>query len=137
MTSYAAAILVACLVSVGVLLLTLVMALTVMLQSCQSHSSGVVEQWKSSHDYHHCKTFALHAELNSLDPDTIPAMCKHVAVQYIKEGQYMRDLNITSLLADNYFDSSRPLADGLDVVLMDVDDFTVSDSDYENTSLLR
>lgn len=137
MTSFAAAIFVAALVSVGVLLITILMALTVMLQSCQSKSAGVVELWKSSDDYNHCKIFASHAELNSLDPDSVPAICKHVAVQYIKEGQYMRDLNLTALLAENYFNSSRPLADGLDVVLMDVDDFIASDSHYANSSQPR
>lgn len=133
MTSFSATIFVATLVSVGVLLITILMALTVMLQSCQSKSAGVVELWKSSDDYNHCKIFASHAELNNLDPDSVPAICKHVAVQYIKEGQYMRDLNLTALLAENYFNSSRPLSDGLDVVLMDVDDFIASDSHYANS----
>ncbi|KAK6122082.1 hypothetical protein DH2020_044174 [Rehmannia glutinosa] len=66
--------------------------------------------------------FALHAELNSLGPDSLPAICKDVDTQYIKEGQYRRDLNITVGMVEDFFSSFTPQYDGRGVVLMDADD---------------
>lgn len=108
-----------------------------MLQDCQSKSAGIVELWKYSDDYIQCKMSALHAELNSLGAESVPHICKHVAVQYIKKGQYMRDLNITATLVEDYLNSAKPLTGDLDVVLMDADDFVLSDSHPENLSQPR
>uniref|UniRef100_A0A5B6YGZ6 Acid phosphatase 1 n=1 Tax=Davidia involucrata TaxID=16924 RepID=A0A5B6YGZ6_DAVIN len=135
MTNFAATIFIAALVTVGVLLITLLIALTVMLQSCESKSAGIIEMSKSRDDYSYCKIFALHAELNRLDADYFPAVCKNVAIQYIKEGQYTRDLNTTMSLAENYFSIVRPLDDGLDMVLMDVDDLLPSNCHYTDPLL--
>ncbi|KAA8534115.1 hypothetical protein F0562_031692 [Nyssa sinensis] len=136
-TNFAATIFIAALVTVGVLLITLLIALTVMLQSCQNKNAGVIEMWKSSDDYSYCKIFALHAELNRLDADYFPAICKAVAIHYIKEGQYMRDLNTTMLVSENYFSIVRPLDDGLDIVLMDVDDLLPSNPHHSDPLLPR
>ncbi|XP_059666369.1 uncharacterized protein At2g39920 [Cornus florida] len=130
MSSWAATIFIAALVTAAVLLITLLVTLTVMLQSCQSKNSGNIEIWKSNDDYHFCKSFSLHAELNRLDADYHPALCKAAAIRYIKEGEYTRDLNSTMWLVENYFSGVRPLDDGLDMVLMDVDDFFPSKSQY-------
>ncbi|XP_058099552.1 uncharacterized protein At2g39920-like isoform X2 [Magnolia sinica] len=122
MTSFAATVFVAALVTVGVLLVTLLIALTIMLESCQSKSTGVIEMQKASDEYEYCKIFALHAELNDLRADEFPTVCKALAIQYIKEGQYSRDLNLTMQVAESYFDTLAPNDDGLDVVLIDIDD---------------
>ena len=126
MTSFAATIFIGALVAVGILLITLLIALTVMLQSCQSKSSGVVEVRKTSDDYNDCKAFALYAELNSLQADEFPSFCRISAIQYIRAGQYARDLNSTMWLVQNYFSSITPQNDGLDVVLVDIDDILTS-----------
>lgn len=135
MTSFAATIFIASLVTVGVLLIALVISLTVMLESCQSRSKGVVEMQKASDDYNYCKTFALHAELNSLGPDDFPSVCRSLAIRHIKE--YERDLNISLLVVERYFDSVTPLDDGLDVVLMDIDDIFPSNPRYSQISMRR
>jgi|UniRef100_A0A2N9H2P9 hypothetical protein len=134
MTSFAATIFIGALVAVGILLITLLIALTVMLQSCQNQSSGVVEVLKTSDDYIDCKVFALYAELNSLEADEFPSFCRVLAIQYIRAGQYARDLNSTIQLVQNYFSSITPKNDGLDVVLIDIDD--ILSSNPHNTSLL-
>ena len=126
MTSFAATIFIGALVAVGILLITLLIALTVMLQSCQSKSSGVVEVQKTSDDYNGCKAFALYAELNSLQADEFLSFCRIPAIQYIRAGQYARDLNSTMWLVQNYFSSITPQNDGLDVVLIDIDDILTS-----------
>lgn len=137
MTSFAATIFIAGLVTVGVLLITLLIALTVMLQSCQSKSSGVVEIQKASDDYNDCKIFALYAELNSLEADEFPSICREFAIQYIRVGQYARDLNATLQVVESYFSSIMPLNNGLDVVLIDIDDILSSNPHYTNLFMHR
>ncbi|KAF5771011.1 putative Acid phosphatase [Helianthus annuus] len=137
MSSFAATVFVGALVIVGVLLMTLLTALTVMLQSCQSREAGVVEAIKSDHhhhrhDYNHnhndhhdyCKMAALNAEINNFEAHySLPEFCKDVAVKYINEGRYMRELNSSVSLVEKYFNGITPNDDGHDAVLMDVDDF--------------
>lgn len=135
MTSFAAAIFVGALVTVGVLFITLLIALTVMLQSCQNRSKGVIEIQTPNDDYNYCKIFALHAELNKLGPDDFPSICGSLAIQHIIKSQYERDLNSTMWLVEKYFDSVLPLKDGLDVVLIDIDDILPSNPHYAHPSL--
>lgn len=137
MTTFAAAVFIGGLITVGILLVTLLITLAVMLQACQSRSSGVVEMVKSSDDYSFCKTFALYAELNSLGADDFPAICKSLAIRYIKEGQYARDLNFSMQLAESYFNMLTPSYDGRDVVLMDIDDILTSTPQYASILIER
>nr|GEY46865.1 putative acid phosphatase, class B-like protein [Tanacetum cinerariifolium] len=123
MSSCAATVFIGALVVVGILLMTLLMSLTVMLQSCQSRQAGVLESAKADHHkYDYCKMAAVNAELNSFEANSLPEFCKDVAVKYIKEGHYMRELNNSVSLVENYFSGIRPDNDGRDVVLMDIDD---------------
>ncbi|KAL6980645.1 hypothetical protein U1Q18_022283 [Sarracenia purpurea var. burkii] len=130
MTSFAAIIFIAALLTFGVSLITLLIALIMMLQSCESKNAGIVSISKSNDNYNYCNMLTLHAELNRLNAIDFPEVCKAVAVHYIKEGQYARDLNHTIWMAENYFEAVKPLEDGLDLVLMDVDDFFPSSSPY-------
>ncbi|KAG6734975.1 hypothetical protein I3842_01G296800 [Carya illinoinensis] len=109
----------------------------VMLQSCQSKSSGVVEIQKTVDDYNGCKFFALYPELNILEADEIPSTCQAFAIWYIKAGQYAKDLNATMQAVENYFSSITSPNDGLDVVLMDVDDILSSDPHHTNLLMHR
>ncbi|XVE69349.1 hypothetical protein DITRI_Ditri09bG0145300 [Diplodiscus trichospermus] len=126
MTSFAATIFIAALVTVGVLLITLLVALAVMLQSCESRSKGVVEIEKVSYSYHYCKIFSLHGELNSLEAAKVPPVCRSLAIQYIKGGEYARDLKITMQMIESFLDTVSPSHEHLDVVLMDLDDILAS-----------
>eukprot|EP00257_Ricinus_communis_P022012 XP_015581624.1 uncharacterized protein At2g39920 [Ricinus communis] len=136
MTSFAAIIFVGALVTVGVLFITLLIALTVMLQSCESRSKGIIEIQIPNDDYNYCKTFTLHAELNNLGPDDFPPICRNLAFHSIKESHYERDLNSTMWLVEKYFDSVEPLNDGLNVVLMDIDDILPSNPEGWSLILL-
>lgn len=136
MSSCAATIFIGSLVIVGILLMTLLTALTVMLQSCQSREAGVLESFESNHhQYDHCKMAALNAELNSFEGYSLPEFCKDVAIKYIKEGHYMRELNISVSLVENYFNGVTPDDGGRDVVLMDSDDFLLADTIRANPLL--
>ncbi|EOY17908.1 hypothetical protein QUC31_006706 [Theobroma cacao] len=132
MTSFAATIFIAGLATVGVLLVTLLVTLAVMLQSCESRCKGVVEIEKSSDSYHYCNIFSLHGELNSLEANEVPPVCRSFAIQYIKGGQYERDFNFTMLMIESFLNTVSPSHDRLDVVLMDIDDILASDPQYTN-----
>ncbi|VFQ80417.1 unnamed protein product [Cuscuta campestris] len=131
MSSFAAIVFIAGLVTVGVSLVTLLVTLTVMLQSCQNKNSGPIESLlqapESPYNPHYCLAFAMHIELNSLGSDSLPQICKDFAIQYIRDGQYAEDLNATFQLAVNFFNTVKPPEDGRSVVLMDVDDFLPED----------
>ncbi|GAU40072.1 hypothetical protein TSUD_151160 [Trifolium subterraneum] len=72
------------------------------------------------------KVHSLHAELNSLEGYDIPNICRDLAIHYIKGGQYAKDLNLIVSMIDDYFKSLRPSENGLDVVLIDIDDIVPS-----------
>lgn len=135
MKSFAATIFIAGLLIVGVLLVTLLVTLAVMLQSCESRSKGVVEIEKASDSYHYCKAFALHGELNSLEEPEIPPVCWSLAIHYIEGGEYERDLNFMISMIESFFDTISPLDNHLDVVLMDIDDILASNHTYSYQSM--
>lgn len=122
MTSFTATIFLASLVTLGVLLITLLVSLAIMLQSCQSENPGATELANLNDYYSHCRVHSLHAQLNSLEEYDLPNICRDLTIHYIKGGQYAIDLNLTVSMIDDYFKSLRPSDNGLDVVLIDIDD---------------
>ncbi|PWA58562.1 Acid phosphatase (Class B) [Artemisia annua] len=97
MSSCAATVFIGALVVVGILLMTLLMSLTVMLQSCQSREAGVVESVKSDHHkYDYCKMAAMNAELNSFEANSLPEFCKDVAVKKPEKANEMATLRTLS-----------------------------------------
>lgn len=122
MASFAATIFIASLITIGILLVTLLIALTVMLQSCESKNAGIIEVKRSSSvDRDVCRIFDLHAELNGLEEMEYPSPCRDLGVLYVRGGQYEKDLNISIVIAEDYFTEIQPLGDGLDLILIDVD----------------
>ncbi|KAH7657076.1 Acid phosphatase protein [Dioscorea alata] len=127
MSAFAATVFIAALVTIGVLLLTLLVALTVMLENCQSRNSGVIEQVKASGENGYCRVFAFHAELNNLEADKFPPTCLAHAFEYIEEGQFLQDLKLTVQVAESYFSTMKPDGDGSGVILVDADDVLLPD----------
>lgn len=134
MSSFAATVFVAALVTIGVLMATLLVALTVMFNSCQSRSLGPIEHSKTS-EYDYCNVFAFHAELNNLDSDEFPAVCKQYSLAYNNRAQFLRDLDLSVQLADNYFSTVEAKADHLDAILMDLDDIFLPVIDSRSRSV--
>ncbi|XP_076906887.1 uncharacterized protein At2g39920-like [Bidens hawaiensis] len=137
MSSFAATILVGVLVTLGIFLMTALITLVVMLQSCESRNSKAVEMLRPVNQfdlnvYDYCKTVSLHAELNisNFKSYSLPEMCKNVAVKYAKDGHYTRDLSTVVSLVDDYFKNVTPGVGGHDVVLMDIDDLYVNRFHY-------
>lgn len=126
MSSFAATIFVAGLVTIGVLTVTMLVALTVMLSSCQNSSSGIIERFRSNDNHDYCYAFAFHAELNNLEANEFPAMCNQYN-QHSQVAKFLTDLNLTVQLAENYFSNLKANDDCMDVILMDVDDIFIGD----------
>ncbi|VVB02790.1 unnamed protein product [Arabis nemorensis] len=135
MTSLTATIFIASLVTFGVLLITLLIALSTMLQSCENRNTGIVEVQRLLDDHEsfsYCKILSLHSKLNGLEEeDTIelPLLCKGVALRRIKQGIYLRELNFTIQMALTYFKTVKPMKDDRDVVVIDIDEINLLEQD--------
>nr|DAD28405.1 TPA_asm: hypothetical protein HUJ06_029873 [Nelumbo nucifera] len=108
-----------------------------MLQSCQNRNAGVIELRETIDDFDYCKAFALHVEVNNLELDEFPTICKTYFIWYFREGQYLRDLNLTMLIVERYFRNLAPEDDGLDVSLIDIYDIFPSNPHHTHPLLLR
>jgi hypothetical protein len=120
-SSFSATIFIAGFAALGLLLITLLVSMAMMLQSCQNNNAGIIELRNINDDYSYCKIQSLHAKLNNLEQHIVPNICKDLAIQYIKGGQYARDLDLTKSVIMDYFNGVKPSEDGFDVVLIDID----------------
>ncbi|XP_045833549.1 uncharacterized protein At2g39920-like [Trifolium pratense] len=120
-TSFSATIFIAGFAALGLLLITLLVSMAMMLQSCQNNNAGIIELRNINDDYSYCKIQSLHAKLNNLEQHNVPNICKDLAIQYIKGGHYARDLDLTKSVIEDYFNGVKPSDDGFDVVLIDID----------------
>ncbi|KAK4783985.1 hypothetical protein SAY86_018353 [Trapa natans] len=122
MTAFATTVFIASFISIGILLVSLLIALTVMLQSCESKNAGIIEVKRSSNgDHDVCRIFELHAELNPHEEINYPSACRDLGLLYVREGQYEKDLNISIVIVEDHFTDIQPLGDDLDLILLDVD----------------
>lgn len=137
MSSLAATVLISGLATLGISVFSLLIALTVMLNACERRNSGVLEIYRNAESYDYCRTFALHAEMNSLSADHFPEICMDINIHYIRKGQYRRDLEIAVGIAEDFFTSIGSKPDGRDVVLMDADDFLASETFYADRLMDR
>ncbi|CAH2058676.1 unnamed protein product [Thlaspi arvense] len=135
MTSLAATIFIASLVTFGVLMLTLLIAISTMLQSCENQNSGMVEihQRLDDESFSYCRILSLHSQLNRLEEVEeeegssfeLPLLCRDVALRRIKQGIYLRELNFTIQMALSYFQTIKPLKDNRDAVVIDTDEINL------------
>uniref|UniRef100_A0A1J3HEQ4 Acid phosphatase 1 n=1 Tax=Noccaea caerulescens TaxID=107243 RepID=A0A1J3HEQ4_NOCCA len=127
MTSLAATIFIASLVTFGVLMLSLLVAISTMLQNCENQKSGLVEVPRfDDESFSYCKILSLHSQLNSIE---LPLLCRDVASRRIKQGIYLRELNFTIQMALSYFQTIKPMKDNLDVVVIDIDETNLLEED--------
>lgn len=126
MTSLAATIFIASLVTFGVLMVTLLIAISTMLQSCENKNSGIIQVQRlvvDDESLSYCRILSLHSNLNILDEEELPLLCRDVALQRIKQGIYLRELNFTVQMVLTYFKNIQPM--NRDAVVMDIDDINL------------
>ncbi|XP_010505687.1 PREDICTED: uncharacterized protein At2g39920 isoform X1 [Camelina sativa] len=132
MTSLAASIFIASLVTFGVLMITLVIALATMLQSCGNRDIRMIEAQRLEESFSYCKILSLHSQLNSLQQEDnieLPLLCNDVALRRIKQGIYLRELNFTIQMALTYFQTIKPMNDSRDLVVFAIDDTNLLEQD--------
>ncbi|CAN8317413.1 unnamed protein product [Cochlearia groenlandica] len=138
MTSLTATIFISSLVTFGVLMLTLLVAISTMLQSCENRNSSFVKVQRLVDDesFSYCKILSLHSKLNRFQEEEeeessieLPLLCRDVALQRIKQGIYLRELNFTIQMVLTYFQSIKPMKDNRDVVVFDIDEINLLEQD--------
>ncbi|ERN09666.1 uncharacterized protein At2g39920 [Amborella trichopoda] len=137
-TSFAASIFIAALVTFGALVFTLVIALAFMLESCHTKTNGNIELGMATKEHDYCRSLASNAELNGFQINELLADCKDYVVHYIKKDRYHHELNMSIQVVDNYLSTLVPNKDGLDVILMDIDGILFSSpSNYHDQTRFR
>ncbi|CAA6656756.1 unnamed protein product [Spirodela intermedia] len=121
MSSLAATVLISGLVIVGISLLTILVSLFVMLQSCQNKNSGVLHQRgvNCARDYR--EGLAFPEALGNWDAEESSARCEGYINGHIEERRDQRELNASLKRVEDFFSTATP-GSSVDVVLMDIDD---------------
>lgn len=139
LTSLAVTILITAIATIGILLITLIITLSILFANCQSKADVVIKQGSRALErVDVCRSFALNFELNNLrGNDVFPSMCEEYVFHYMRSGQYENDVKGTIRAAESYWNSVIPSADGFDAVVMDIDETALSNVPYYNSFQLR
>ncbi|KAF3558457.1 hypothetical protein F2Q69_00010849 [Brassica cretica] len=90
-------------------MVTLLIAISTMLQSCENKNSGIIQVQRlvvDDESLSYCKILSLHSNLNSLDVEeedgifALPLLCRDVALQRIKQGVYLREIEQESYIEE-------------------------------------
>ncbi|BBN00716.1 hypothetical protein MPTK1_2g01450 [Marchantia polymorpha subsp. ruderalis] len=129
LSSLVVTVLVSAIATIGILLFTLVVTLSVMLGSCQGQPIAV------SADTHmravrSCDSFILNEEVNNVQGWVVSEQCKSHVADYMRGGQYYIDFAGAINAASDYLRTVPAQGDGLDVVVMDIDETALSNMPY-------
>lgn len=109
--------------TIGILLFTLVVTLSIMLGQCQDKPVVL-----NKPDF--CSSFALNGELNNLQHWIVPQDCTSQAESYVDSGQYYVDFALAVDAARTYLREVVVESDGWDMVVLDLDDTMLSSLAY-------
>ncbi|KAG0618248.1 hypothetical protein M758_4G048700 [Ceratodon purpureus] len=106
-------------VTIGTVLFTLVVTLAVLLGKCQKPSLPAS-----------CASFSLNAEVNNLQGFPLSEKCVNFVARYVDSGQYHSDFAVAVEAARSYLNTIEPDQDGLDIVIFDIDETSLSNMQY-------
>ncbi|KAL3696588.1 hypothetical protein R1sor_010664 [Riccia sorocarpa] len=134
LSSLVVTVLVSAVATIGILLFTLVVTLSVMLGSCQGQPVAVgadisMRAADISMRKLKCESFIMNAEVNNLQGWVVPRECKRNVAAYI-ESAYHVDFAGAIHAASDYLKTVEVQGDGLDVVVMDIDETALSNLEY-------
>jgi hypothetical protein len=135
LSSMVVTVLVAAIATIGILLFTLVITLSVLLGSCQGQPlsvnilSPLNNARKSSFS---CDSFILNAEVNNLQGWIVSEECVGTVAKYMRGGQYYTDFAGAIAAAADYLSGLPLKGDGSEVVVMDIDETALSNLPYYN-----
>ncbi|KAJ7553813.1 hypothetical protein O6H91_06G114000 [Diphasiastrum complanatum] len=133
MSSLAVTILVSSVATIGILLITLVVTLAVMLGSCQTQPMLREKSNGIRHAADPCASFQVNAEMNNLQGWVLSKDCESYVAEYMLGGQYHLDFAEAVEAARQYLKALMVENDGLDVIVLDIDDTALSNIAYYNT----
>jgi len=119
LSSVAVTVLMAVMATIGIILFTLVVTLAVMLGKCQKAPLP-----------NPCASFALNTELNNLQGLLVPQDCKSFVATYVDSGQYLTDFAVAVEAARTYLNTIDAGDDGMDLVVLDIDETALSNVPY-------
>lgn len=121
--------LVSAVATIGILLFTLVVTLSVMLGSCQGQPIAVGAE-TGMRALGSCDSFILNEEVNNFQGWIVSPRCKDHVASYMHGGQYYIDFAGAIRAASDYLKTLPAEGDGLDVVVMDIDETALSNLEY-------
>ena len=118
-SSLAVTIILSALATLGILLFTVVVTLSIMLGQCQDKPIVLDKP-------NQCASFALSAEVNNLQNWTLPQDCIKNAELYVDSGQYELDFTLAVDAARTFLGSAVVETDARNMVVLDLDDTMLS-----------
>lgn len=105
--------------TIGIIVLTLVVILSLKLSKCHKNSLP-----------NSCASFALNAEMNNLQGYLLPPECRTFVASYVHSGQYYVDFAVAVEAARQYLNTLQVHQDGRDLVVLDIDETSLSNMPY-------
>lgn len=105
--------------TIGIILLTLVVTLALGLGKCHKHPR-----------VNSCASFNLNSEINNLQGYFLPPECSSFVARYVDSGQYYVDFAVAVEAARQYLNTLQIQHDGRDLVVLDIDETSLSNMPY-------
>ncbi|KAH7294356.1 hypothetical protein KP509_28G067900 [Ceratopteris richardii] len=122
-SSLALTIIISAIVIVGIVLVAIIITLAVLLSSCQDHST-VNSQKRTVMEF--CQSFHLNIELNNVPQWVVPSICDPYILNYIHNGQYMKDVELSVDCARQHLKNIRGKHNTKLAVVFDIDETALS-----------
>ena len=119
LSSVAVSVLMGIIAAIGIVLFIVVVILAIMLSKSQK---------KYGPDS--CASFSLNTEMDNLQGYLLPQECENFVARYVNSGQYYSDFAVAVGAARQYLNTFKADQDGLDLVILDVDETSLSNMPY-------
>lgn len=119
LSSVAVTVLMGVIATIGIILFTLVVTLAVMLGKCQKAPQP-----------NSCASFVLNSEMNNLQGYLVPPECETFVATYVDSGQYLTDFAVAVESARTYLNAIDNGDDGMDLIVLDIDETALSNIPY-------
>ncbi|KAH8941322.1 hypothetical protein BDL97_14G031700 [Sphagnum fallax] len=125
LSSLSITILLSTLGTIGIILFALVVTFAILLGHCQKSLPGPGVTVPDP-----CASFVLNGELNNLQGWIVPSECQDFVAHYVDSGQYSLDFSRAVDAGRQYLKPIVNEADGLDMIVLDIDDTCISHVPY-------
>lgn len=119
LSTVAIKVLVGTVLAVGIILVTLVVTLALALGKYQKHPRPSL-----------CASYNLNVEVNNLPDIRRPPECASFIAKYVNSGQYSYDFAVAVDAARQYLNTFQVNPDGRDLIVLDIDETSLSTIPY-------